>query len=286
MAISEKITLLGKGLYKDIPDVLTLKSIPTASELDYVGGEDFIATMLDIIFPKAIEEEVDFGQLLEIDFQWICRCLRILNYGPYHTTNTIFCSECGQVSRGEYQVDLRTIEVKTLPEGFKNSIVISKDEFIDFEGDIVLQLPTISDMMSASKDHFFADANGDINTSLARLCYMIKSVKGNSSVTPADAKMLIQGKLTDADFKILKSIANELTDYGLRAGGKTVCPKCGSKEAAYMALVDDRFFRPTVGNLRAWKADRLAEKSGRPSNGVSEGGNRVENVLPNAAKQV
>ena len=34
MAISEKITLLGKGLYKDIPDVLTLKAIPTASELD------------------------------------------------------------------------------------------------------------------------------------------------------------------------------------------------------------------------------------------------------------
>ena len=41
MAISEKIELLGKGLYDDIPDQLTLKNIPTASELDYVGAEDF-----------------------------------------------------------------------------------------------------------------------------------------------------------------------------------------------------------------------------------------------------
>ena len=132
MAISERIELLGKGLYTDvgIPDILTLKSIPTASELDYVGGEDFIATMLDNIFPKAIEEKCDFRKLLEIDFQWICRALRILNYGPYITTNAIFCGDCGEVSRGDYQVDLRSVEVKPLPAGFDNNIKISKDEFI------------------------------------------------------------------------------------------------------------------------------------------------------------
>ena len=43
--MSEKIELLGKGLYTDIPDELTLTSIPTASELDYVGSEDLEATM-------------------------------------------------------------------------------------------------------------------------------------------------------------------------------------------------------------------------------------------------
>ena len=32
--MSETITLLGKGLYESIPDVLTLKNIPTASELE------------------------------------------------------------------------------------------------------------------------------------------------------------------------------------------------------------------------------------------------------------
>lgn len=264
MAISEKITLLGAGLYKDIPDVLTLKAIPTGSELDYVGGEDFNATMLDIILPKSVEEKVNFRNLLEIDFQWICRCLRILNYGPYHTTNAIYCPDCDQVSRGEYQVDLQTVEVKTLPEGFTNAITVSKDEFIDFDGDIVLSLPTIQEAINAGKDQLFVDGNGDINVPLARLCYMIKSIGGKSKLTPIEIKGIIQKKLSSADFLVLKMRATELTDYGLRAGGKTVCPKCSSKNAAFVALVDDRFFRPTLGNLRTWKANRLAPKDGEP----------------------
>lgn len=261
MAISEKIELLGKGVYGDaIPDVLTLKSIPTASELDYVGSEDFVATMLDKILPAAVEEKVDFRKLLEIDFMWVCRCLRILNYGPYYTTNNIFCPTCDQVSHGEYQVDLRTVEVKPLPAGFINEITISKDEFLDFDGDIVLKLPTIQDIMNAEKDKLFQNSDGNTNRELAKMCYMIKSIKGKTSLTPADIKFMLQNNLSSADFFILKSIVNKLTDYGLRAGGNTGCPKCHSKDAAYIALVDDRFFRPSLGNLRAWKADRSVNK--------------------------
>ena len=268
MAISERIELLGKGLYGgEIPDVLTLKAIPTSTELDYVGGEDFIATMLDTIFPQAIEEKCDFRRLLEIDFHWICRALRILNYGPYYTTNAIFCGACDAVSRGEYQVNLRSVEVKPLPQGFNNTITVSKDEFIDFDGDIVLKLPTIQDTINASNDKLFVKANGDRDSDLAKLCYMIKSFKGESQLTPADIKFKILNNLTSADLFILKEVVTEMTNYGLRAGGTTVCPKCGSGEAAFIALVDDRFFRPTLGNLRAWKADKRAEKSSGPSDG-------------------
>ena len=282
MAISERISLLGKGLYKDIPDVLTLKSIPTASELDYVGGEDFQATMLDSIFPKAIEEPINPRDLLEIDFQWICRCLRILNYGPYYTTSAIYCTDCDTVSRGEYQVDLRTVDVKVLPENFNNTITISKDEFIDFDGDIVLHLLTIQEAMNAARDNLFKNSEGDTNLPLARLCYMIKSIKGNSKLSPTEVKFALQNTLTDADYKILRAKANELTDFGLRAGGKTMCPKCGNRDAAYVALVDDRFFRPTLGNLRAWKADRNAQKSSGSQNGNGTGGQRIENIPANA----
>ena len=163
MAISEKITLLGAGLYKDIPDVLTLKSIPTASELDYVGREDFQATMLDTILPQAVEEKIDFRKLLEIDFQWICRCLRILNYGPYFTTNAIFCPDCGKLTYGEYIVNLETIDCKPLPAGFVNDIVISKDEFIDFDQDVHIVLPTIQQIMNSEKDKAFKNAEGETN---------------------------------------------------------------------------------------------------------------------------
>ena len=69
MSISEKIQLLGKGLYQNIPDELTISNIPTASELDYVGSEDFDTTMLDKILPQAVEENINFRDLLEIDYQ-------------------------------------------------------------------------------------------------------------------------------------------------------------------------------------------------------------------------
>ena len=258
MGVSEKIELLGKGLYEGIPDVLTIKSLPTASELDYVGAEDFEDVMLNKIFPRAIEEHIDFHKLLEIDFQWICRALRILNYGPYYTTNAIFCSDCGEVSRGEYRVDLRTVECKPLPPKFSNSIVIDKSEFIDFDKSITLQLPTILDIMNISKDKLFQDETGRTNRELARMCYMVKAIGSQTGVTPPEAKLIIQNSFTAADYILLKNKVTELTDYGLRAGGKTVCPKCKSREAAYIALVDDKFFRPTVGDIRRWGDDRSA----------------------------
>ncbi len=256
MGVSEKLELLGKGVYgKDIPGEITIKSIPTASELDYVGAEDFEKTMLEKIFPEAIEEQFDYRQLLEIDFHWICRALRFLNYGPYYTTNIIFCQNCGTI-HGEYQVDLRTTECVPLPENFVNSIVISKDEFIDFKQDIVLHLPTIQEMLNARNDKFFQNSNGEPNLRLARKCYMVSAVGPNKSITPVEAKRIIKNELSPADYIIFNGVSDELINYGLRYGGYTRCPKCNGEEATYAALVSDKFFRPTLGNLRSWRDDR------------------------------
>lgn len=258
--ISEKIELLGKGLYKNIPDQLTLKAIPTLSELDYVGSEDFDETMISKILPAAVEEKIDFNQILEIDYQWICRCLRLLNFGPYHTTNSIFCTSCGKTSYGEYQVDLRTIECKPLPEGFTNDIVIPKDSFLDFNGEIRLRLPTIRQMLECYKDKAFQTSDGRVNRELARICYMVYAAKGNVGMAPIEVKLMIESEFSAADYTMLKSYVTDLTNYGLRAGGSTVCPKCGHTEAAFIALVDDRFFRCTVDNLRKWRDDRNSGK--------------------------
>ncbi len=254
--ISEKIELLGKGLYESIPNVLTLKNIPTASELDYVGSEDFDRVMLEAILPAAIEEDIDCYALLEIDYQWICRCLRILNYGPDYTTNAIFCGECGKRSFGEYQVNLNTINCVPLPDGFINDITILKDDFIDFDGDIKLKLPTIRQVMNAYKDKAFQNSEGKTNRELAKICYMITSIQGKTGLTPVEIKLTIQNELSPADYIMLKDRVTELVNYGLRAGGITQCPNCRSMEATFIALPDDRFFRPTVGNLRSWRDDR------------------------------
>lgn len=253
-SISEKIQLL--GTYTNIPKELTLKSMPTASELEMVGAEDFDKVMLDTILPQSIEESIDCRKLLEIDYQWICRCLRILNYGPYYTTNAIFCGSCGSSSSGEYTVDLRMIDCKPLPEDFNNDIVISKSEFLDFKSDIHLKLPTIQDILNAYKDKAFQTADGRINRELARICYMISAIGGRKTLTPLEIKMVIEDELSPADYSVLKSMISQLADYGLRAGGSCQCPKCKSNAGAFLALVDDKFFRPTLGDLRRWRDAR------------------------------
>jgi hypothetical protein len=254
--ISEKVELLGKGHYKNIPDVLTLKSIPTISELDMVGSDDFVATMLDKILPQAVEEEINFRELLEIDYDWVCRCLRFLNYGPYYTVNAIFCDKCNTTSRGEYVVDLRSIECKQLPPDFTDDITISRDSLMDYNGDIVISLPTIQDSLNAYNDPLFQTADGRRNNDLARICYTVKSMGGKSNMSPIEVRTEVEKKLSPADYALLKREVVKLTDYGLRIGGRCSCPKCHSENATFMAFTDDRFFRPTVGDLRKWRDDR------------------------------
>lgn len=255
MAVSEKIELLGKNIYTDIPGQLTLKSFPTVTELDYVGSEDFEETMLNEIFPKSIEEQVNFHKLLEIDFQWICRGFRFLNYGPFWTTNGFVCDKCGPI-RIEAQVDLRTVGCKPLPETFSNDIVISKDDLIDYEKDIHLHLLTIQEVLNARKDPAFKKADGSPNMEFARVCYSISSMGSDKNMNAFAAKLEIEKNLSPADYKILKAKIAELTDYGLRGAGRCKCPQCHSENAAFLALADDRFFRPTVGDLKAGRNDR------------------------------
>lgn len=260
MAISEKIQLLGKGLYKDIPDELTLTSIPTASELDYVGAEDFDEVMLTKILPQVIVEDINPKQLLEIDYQWVCRGLRLLNYGPYVTTGAVFCDECGTTSQGEYMGNLETVGCKPLPPDFKNSIVISKDEFVDFNQDIEIHLPTIQEIQNSLKDKQFQDALGRTNRRFARICYSITSI-GGVKLDPVSIRMRLQKDLSAADYVILQDKIAECTDYGLRGGGTITCPACGNKEAAFIAFIDERLFRPDVACLRRWKDDRNRRKA-------------------------
>ena len=256
MNIKETFELLGKNYYTDIPEILTLKNIPTASELDYVGSEDFDKVMIESILPQAVEEQIDFYSLLEVDYQLVCRYLRILNYGPYYTTNQIFCNDCGARSRGEYRVNLNTIGCKPLPAGFKNEILISKDNFLDYPNDVKVKLLTTKEALNARTDKAFKLPNGTQNREFARLCYSITALGNRTNLTPVEVSIAIRQDFSAADYRILRDEVNDATDYGLRAGGYAQCPSCGSKKAAFIAFADDRFFRPTLGDLREWKSER------------------------------
>ena len=256
--MSEKITLLGAGLYTDIPDELTLKSIPTATELTMAGSEDFDQTMLDTVLPQCIEEKINPRSLLEIDYQWVLRGLRILSYGPIYTVNRIYCDACRERPEGEFQVNLNTVNINTLPEGFKNEIVISKDEFIQYDKDITIKMLTVQERINSEKDKMF-QINGKTNSELARICYMIRDI-GGKQADSISSRASIVNNMIDADYRILLSKSYELTNYGLTIGGRCGCPKCHSTNATFMVFVDGRFFRPTLGDLKEWKAILRSER--------------------------
>lgn len=271
MAISEKIELLGGDYYKDvgIPKTLTLTSIPTASELEYVSAEDFDETMLASILPKAVEEKINFNALLEIDYQWILRCLRIINYGPYYTTNVIRCPKCG-AKYGEFQVNLQGVDCIPLPPDFNGEFTIKRDEFIDYQGDVKFKMLTIREALNAMKDPQFEDKQDKkIDRRLARLCYSIKSMGTDVHLNPVEVRLKILKELSAADYVILKEMSKQLTNYGLRAGGNCICT-CGSKEAVFIAPVDDRYFRPTMGDLRTWKADKRKREAENTARGKAD----------------
>jgi len=254
--LSEKIELLGKGLYTNgIPDILTLKSVPTGTELDYVGAEDFDRTMVDKILPQSIEEQIPFGELLAIDYYWVCRGLRMLSYGPYYTTNQILCPDCRQSTFGDNRVDLRSVGCNVIPVGFVNDVILTADDFLEFKKDIHISLLTINEQLTKENDTMFLDNEGKMNRPLATVCYAVKQI-GDKKCTPLDVKAILQKEMISADYEILKDETHSRLNFGLQAGGRTKCPKCGSDNAAFMALMDDKFFRPTVGDLRAWKTDR------------------------------
>lgn len=263
MENTKKLTLLGKGLYTDIPDEITIKPIPAASELDYVGRDDFDNLMLEKIFPQVIQEKFDYKKLLEVDYFYLLKELRVLTYGPYFTTSALLCYNCGKASRGRYKADLRTVTHKGFPEGFVNKIEIKADEFISLKESVTIKLPTIQQALNATKDKAFQYSDGKSNSAFARMCYMIQSIGTRPGMTPVEIKMFIEKHLTSADYMILSERITELSDYGLRAGGVTICPECGEESGTFIAAMDERMFRPTIDDLRNWKELLKAEKKGK-----------------------
>lgn len=254
--LSEKVVLIAQDAYSTIPNELNVNAVPTATELEYVGAEDFDKAMVNDVLPKVVDnsEGMDFSELYDFDYDWLCRCLRLKSYGPYFTTNRIFCPDCNDVHRGEYQVDLRSVPITPMPKGFVNDLTIDADEFIECKDRISFKLLTVKDKMHIDQDTMFDRSDGTKNLSLARLCYQIKSIGNQKDMTPLDVRQYITKKMSAADYEILKDCVAKLTNFGMHVMGYATCPVCGSKNAYYIALQQDKFFRPSVGDIKQYKS--------------------------------
>ena len=254
--LSESVVLLGQGMYSTVPDEIKINALPTASELEYVGSEDLDSVMVRSILPQVVDggKDMDFSELLEVDYEWVCRCLRMKSYGPFVTTTRIYCPDCNKSHQGRYTVDLRNVGINPIPEGFVNNITVSHEEFIDFKDDIVMQLLTVKDHMAMVQDKLFQRSNGSRNVTLSRLCYMIKQIGNKKNLTPIDVRTVLLKQMSSADYEILKDVVAQHDNYGLQITGQVSCPVCGSKDAYFIALQQDKFFRPSVGDIRELKS--------------------------------
>jgi len=245
VAISEKLQLLCK--YDNIPSELTISAILTEDELRYVGDESFLDLMLTVILPKVVAEDVDFYKLFEIDFNWICRCLRILSFGPIYTTNSIFCDSCHNTTYGEYKVNLNSVKCIPIPDDTPEIMRVSKHEFIDFDKDIFFKLPTIGEIQNMMKNQLFIRKDTVIDALLGRLCCMITCIGDQVDISDKSILDIFKNKMISADYQILRAIINQMTNFGLESCGKTQCPRCKSIDATFIALPDDRYY------VRPWE---------------------------------
>ena len=115
---------------------------------------------------------------------------------------------------------------------------------------------TIQEALDLAHDNLFKRPNGEVNTQFARVCYSIDSMGQKKGMDHVAAKLEIENKMSPADYKVLVGVVKDLIDYGLRAGGRCQCPQCRGTDATFIALADDRFFRPTVGDIRKGRDDR------------------------------
>lgn len=236
MGLSEKVSLL--STYPDIPSVLTISAITTEHELELVSSEDYDRTMIDSIFPKVIKEDIEFYTLLEIDYQWLCRCIRMLSYGNEVTARSIICDDCEAVCQGEYKVDFRYVDCKPLPVGFNNQCKVQTWETFDESIFVRFHLLTIREYLDVLDTLYLYDNNAV----LSRVCHMIDKVNDIQLDNPVKAKEYILNTMSAAEYQMICNQMLQRADYGLRSYGSIKCPKCKSNNARFLMLPNDIYF--------------------------------------------
>lgn len=229
MLISEKLRLLGS--YQDIPQTLTISAMTTELELMLVSSEDYYQSMIDDIFPNIISEKFNYLNLLEVDFQWICRCLRILSYGPETTITAITCPDCGQVSYGEYKINFNSVGCSEIP----NRLRSGRDVIYIGDNEFWYHLLTMKEVISLSDQP-------DVHKLVSMICGYSHYIDDD-----IETKLYWVNKLSCAEYVILSSKLKEVSNLGLCDRGNVQCPKCFSKNSVFILPKDDKFF------VRPWE---------------------------------
>ena len=166
-------------------------------------------------------ENVDVGQLLQIDKLYILMKLREISYGPEYTVS-INCSKCKSENKVNFQLD--TFNVRYADDNLTDPRTVHLPVL---KKDVVVRLPRVTD------EKYFANTE----QSLVNLWRFVEKIDKYDS-KPVISKVIPQLPIKDAH-TLLEAIG--CNDYGIDTNVRFDCAYCDNVESMELPITADFF---------------------------------------------
>ena len=245
VTISEEVILPSRGIgYPEeynIPESFTLRAMTTLEEKLRLSSSDGFKIIPELINRCLVDANFDAFNLTLSDLEYTMIRLRTITYGQNYKI-PVMCPRCGHTY--ETTVDLDTIQIKELPDGFSGTVEIGP---LPISGDVLeCKLLTSDEQNKIKKEckRLLSKNPGYVGDPemIVKWNYIIKS-KNEEQFDMANIQRYIEN-LYAGDFRYLESKYNKFTNsVGIDSKLFDTCPQCKSDFEFNLPIVDE-FFRP------------------------------------------
>ena len=199
---------------------ITLRPMTFADEKSMLSKNTGNLDIINKLLARCLEN-VDVGQLLQIDKLYILMKLREISYGPEYTVS-INCSKCKSENKVNFQLD--TFNVRYADDNLTDPRTVHLPVL---KKDVVVRLPRVTD------EKYFANTE----QSLVNLWRFVEKIDKYDS-KPVISKVIPQLPIKDAH-TLLEAIG--CNDYGIDTNVRFDCAYCDNVESMELPITADFF---------------------------------------------
>ena len=199
---------------------ITLRPMTFADEKSMLSKNTGNLDIINKLLARCLEN-VDVGQLLQIDKLYILMKLREISYGPEYTVS-INCSKCKSENKVNFQLD--TFNVRYADDNLTDPRTVHLPVL---KKDVVVRLPRVTD------EKYFANTE----QSLINLWRFVEKIDKYDS-KPVISKVIPQLPIKDAH-TLLEAIG--CNDYGIDTNVRFDCAYCDNVESMELPITADFF---------------------------------------------
>tara|TARA_Y100001937_G_C7079644_1_gene312285 strand:+ start:22 stop:771 length:750 start_codon:yes stop_codon:yes gene_type:complete len=199
---------------------ITLRPMTFADEKSMLSKNTGNLDIINKLLARCLEN-VDVGQLLQIDKLYILMKLREISYGPEYTVS-INCSKCKSENKVNFQLD--TFNVRYADDNLTDPRTVHLPVL---KKDVVVRLPRVTD------EKYFANTE----QSLVNLWRFVEKIDKYDS-KPVISKVIPQLPIKDAH-TLLEAIG--CNDYGIDTNVRFDCAYCDNIESMELPITADFF---------------------------------------------